>query len=78
MFGWTMCGAACRSASMADQSYRVTTVSGEQFVWTGSLDEFDSLEAPNLRSLDEQTCLVCPGGTLVNMAHVESISPVGS
>lgn len=54
--------------------YSVTTTDGTVFVWSGILP---GVVVNGVIELDGPALLVCPGGTVVNMAYVVSMVPVG-
>lgn len=55
------------------QKYTVNLVTGEQAVWTGDVDTLKTLGEPAAPTV----LLDCQAGTLVNLAHVVSLVPVG-
>lgn len=57
--------------------YRLRTASGQQYVWEGELGGvlFDVSEA-DAEGRDGFFFLACPGGTVVNLAHVEAFEPI--
>ena len=57
-------------------SWRVRTASGQEFVWQGDPDA--AFATASAAGLDGIGCpfLACVGGTLVNLALVESLTPI--
>lgn len=61
---------------MADKPYRIRTVSGEVFSWTGDVDDLLG-RAVALRGAAEGAWLKLDSGTYVALQHVESFTPIG-
>lgn len=57
------------------RTYRVKTASGDDFVWTGELPAAGENNVVTI-GCAYPVLLKCPSGTLVNLAHVESMTPV--
>lgn len=53
--------------------YRLHTASGKQYVWEGNLDEIRWRITEHGHGVD---LLECPGGTVVNLSHVEAFEPI--
>lgn len=54
--------------------YRLRTESGQQYVWEGSYAEL--VQELHWSAGAKVSFLTCPGGTLVNVAHVEAFEPI--
>lgn len=66
---------------MSEQRYTVNLSTGEQHTWVGDMETaaryINDTQETLVVSGGELAFLRCQGGTLINLAHVVSLVPVG-
>jgi hypothetical protein len=73
-------GTRLRGAVVAEQMWTVNTVSGDQHVWVGDIEEMATRindAFADYSNGNQFMFLRCQGGALINLAHVVSMVPVG-